>query len=261
MAPCGWTITTCGCGNCWDNYSPQVQARAAALAAMQMWAATGRRYGPCELTVQPCRPRRDLPLYQAWPVIYSEWGYGYGLLNPFINTDGQWVNGGCGVCRCGASCEIPLQGPTTTARVGYVLVDDIPVDSSAFQIQNGYLLVRIDGECWPICQNYSKQDPPKFVVNYQRGNEIPPAVQGAFEILACEYAKACVDAECRLPRRLQSLTRQGVELQVIETDDYLDRAMTGITEVDAVIAADNPFRLTQRPQVFSPDLFPARMVT
>lgn len=261
MAPCGWTVTKCGCGQCWDTYRPEVQQRASALAALQMWALTGRRYGLCDITVQPCRPRRDLPLYQAWPVLYDGWGYGYGIVSPFINVDGNWTNGCWGGCRCRARCEVALEGPTTTARIGDVLVDDIVVDPDAYQVQNGYLLVRIDGSCWPVCQDYSKQDPPKFVVNYSRGNPIPPAVQGAFELLACEYAKACVGSECALPARLSSMTRQGVELQVFETTDYLDRAMTGIPQIDAIISADNPGRLTQRPQVFSPDIYPPRMVT
>lgn len=260
-APCGWTIITCGCGACWDTYSPAVQERAAALAAMQMWAATGRRYGLCTITVQPCRPRPDLPLYQVYPVLWDGWGTGGGIVAPYINEGGQWANGCWGGCRCVARCEVPLEGPTTTAAVGDILVDGVLVPTDAYQIQNGNLLVRIDGQCWPTCNDYSKQDPATFVVTYGRGEPIPPAVQGAFEILACEYAKACTGGKCRLPRRLQSLTRQGVDLQVVPTHDYWDRMMTNITEVDAVIVADNPHRLSQRPQIFSPDMPPPRMVT
>ena len=39
------------------------------------------------------------------------------------------------------------------------------------------------------------------------------------------------------------------------------RLRTGIPEVDDVIAAANPHGLTARPQVWSPDLPPPRVVT
>ena len=136
------------------------------------------------------------------------------------------------------------------------------VDPSAYQIQNNYLLVRTDHGCWPTCVDYSKQDPPEFTVTYRRGEPLPEALQVAAGTLAYEYALACVqDDRCRLPARLQSMSRQGVTVQVAIGTQYLDFGMTGLNEIDALVIVMNPYRATERPMVLSPDRPRPRMVT
>jgi hypothetical protein len=261
--PCNWTLNTSCCPD-WDSYDPGVQELAYDLATTTLWGLTGRRYGRCEITVQPCRQRKNLPLYQAFPV--PGWGNGYwggggGPFMPYI-LNGQWYNSCWGGCTCRASCEIALDGPTTTAGVLQVTTHGDIVDPSAYQIQNGYLLVRIDGHCWPSCINYSHQDPPEFTVTYLRGTEEPPALQVAAGILACEFAKSCLgDADCRLPSRLQALTQQGVSVTVSPFNEYMDLGMTDIPEVDRVVAVLNPYRQQERSRVYSPDRPRPRMVT
>lgn len=264
--PCNWTIDTSCCAVDWESFTPEQQEVGYFLATTTLWAATGRRFGQCEITVQPCRPRRQLPLYEAFPV--PAFGYGAGNadgylmpFSPYI-LDGQWFNGCWGGCTCRASCEIALDGPTTTASVLSVMVDGLLVPTSAYQIQNNHLLVRIDGQCWPTCVNYSEQNPPAFQVTYLRGNEVPRALQIAAGTLACEFARACAgDAECRLPSRLQALSQQGVSVTVSPFNDYLDLGMTDLPEVDRIIVAYNPFRQQERSRVYSPDRLHPRMVT
>jgi len=263
--PCNWTLNTSCCPD-WDSLSPAAQEVGYDLATTTLWALTGRRYGRCEITVQPCRQRRRLPLYQAYPV--PAFGYGVGNsdgylvpFSPYI-LDGQWFNGCWGGCQCRASCEIALDGPTTTAGVLQVTAHGEVVDPSAYLIMNGYLLVRIDGQCWPSCINYSQQDPPEFTVTYLRGNEEPSSLQIAAGILACEYAKACVGAaDCRLPSRLQALAQQGVSVTVSPFNEYMDLGMTDIPEVDRIVAVLNPYRQQERSRVLSPDRPHPRMVT
>lgn len=263
--PCNWSLNTSCCSD-WDSFEPATQEIAYSLATLTLWAATGRRFGRCEITVQPCRQRKNLPLYQAFPV--PAFGYGYGNsdgylmpFSPYI-LDGTWYNGCWGGCSCRASCEIALDGPTTTAGVLSVKVNGEVVDPAAYQIQNNYLLVRIDGMCWPSCVDYSDQTPPAFEVTYLRGDEEPSALQIAGGILACEFAKACIgDDGCRLPSRLQALSQQGVSVTVGPFNDYLDLGMTDIPEVDRVIVALNPFRQQERSRVYSPDRPHPRMVT
>lgn len=255
MAPCGWTLTSCGCGSCWDSYSPDVQTRAAALAAYVMWAATGRQYGKCPITVRPCNPTPVDPLYVEPPLL---------LVDDSLSLTGFLVGGCGGGCSCASRCEVALSGPTTKADVSSVKINGDTVDPDAYQVHNGYLLVRVDGTCWPTCNNPG-QEVAGFEVTYQRGLAIPTAVQSAYEVLACEYAKACADRSgCRLPSRLRSLTRQGVEVEVepaaVATGIGRDWS-TGIDEVDRVISAVNPHRRAERPVVYSPDLPPPRVVT
>ena len=260
--PCDWDIDT-SCVPFWDELTPAAQEVGYHLSTLTLWALTGRRFGQCEITVQPCMERRRWPLYEVFPVPgYGGGGAGIGAAYPYI-LDGSWYNRGCGGgCQCRARCEVALDGPTTTAGVLEVLVHGEVVDPSAYQIQNGYLLVRIDGQCWPGCVDYSKQDPAAFVVRYLRGEELVAGLQMAAGILAGEYALSCDgDDRCRLPARLTSLTRQGVSVQVATINSYMDLGLTEIPEVDRIVVVLNPYQQMSRAQVFSVDRPRPRMVT
>lgn len=260
--PCNWPTVeehtqSCACG--WQERTPAVKALATTLANTGLWAATGRRYGLCEITVQPCRPRSD-PLYQTYPVTpgYSD---GAGLAYPVLDS-GQWRNIGCGpACSCSARCEVDIPGPTTKAEVIAVRVDGMAIDPAAYQVHDRHLLVRVDGECWPSCIDFGEQSPPGFEVQYRRGDPIPDDVKAAAAAFACELAKGLSGGECALPAQITRLTRQGVEVQVADVTSYMDHGLTQIEAVDRVIAYRNPGRLVERPQVWSPDLPPPRTVT
>jgi hypothetical protein len=259
MAPCGWTVTSCGCGSSWDTHAPAAQARAQAMAAYIMWSATGRRYGPCEITVMPAGMCAGTPGPDEGYRVYPLGGAGGGLLSPVIDG-GQWYNRPGGGC-CSTGCEVLLDGPTTTAGIVSVTVAGVLVDSDAYVVQDGHLLVRIDGGCWPCCSNWSSPS-TAFTVVYEIGLAIPAAVQAAFEALACELAKACAGATCALPRTVTRLTRQGVDVEMAEFPTDADGLiLTGIPTVDQVIRADNPSRLSAPPLVLSPDVPRSRRVT
>lgn len=256
--PCGWLVERCGgCGQCWEGLSPEVRDRAGAAASAIVWAATGRRYGLCELTVLPCSPPAQPLGYQSFPVAldnYDAWSLG----------GGSGLCGAGGGCSCRAACEVALDGPVFD--VTDVAVDGESVAPGAYEVHNGYLLVRTDGNCWPSCQTYGVEV-PGFAVTYRRGEEIPDPIMMAAEMLACEYAKACQGRPCGLPARLTRLSRQGVDVEVeagrlssIQTGGRA-RIRTGIRVVDDLLEADNPYGLAERPVVTSPDLVPARVVT
>ena len=259
--PCGWVVGQCTCSpTAWDDYSAEARAQGELFAAHFLWAATGRRYGLCEVTVMPCNPPRPEPAYQTFPLrtSYNPYSGGYQL----SVSNGSVRTGGCGAgCSCTAPCEVRLAVPVES--IVEVLIDGEPVDPSTYQVHNFGILVRLGGLCWPTCATYGEEI-PGFEVTYLRGTRLPDAVQAAFEVLACEYASACSNpgGECRLPTNLQSLTRQGVEVTVQEVDTAKGRMRTGIAKVDDVIEADNPYGLVQAPTVISPDMPPpARMVT
>lgn len=259
MAPCDWDIESCGCGGgCLQQAPPAVRTYAVAAASHIMWALTGRRYGRCEITVQPCNPSPLMPEYQTWPV-GADGPYSGPLGTPVLDG-GRWYNRRGGSC-CTARCEVPLAGPTDTDQVVSVTVAGELVDPAAYQIHDRHLLVRIDGGCWPTCRDYGQQDPPAFEVIYRRGDAVPAPVLGAAAVLACEIGRSCTGGDCRLPGTVSRMTRQGVDVSMVDVTDYLDRGLTGIPEVDRVIAVDNPHRRHSRPQVMSPDMHPPRMVT
>lgn len=262
VAPCDWEVDPSVCWPEWATVDPAIQARAITLATRQMWAATGRQYGPCEWTIQPCAPGRRPPLYQVYPEPFGRgsWGGGAGYY-PYI-IDGQWFNpgwGGCGCCSTG--CEVLLQGPTRTVAIQEVTVAGVVVPPEAYVVQNAEILVRIDGNCWPSCVNFGHQDPPDFEIRYLRGLPVPAAVLIAAGELAAEFAKACINLPCRLPQRLRRLTRQGVELMVDQVDRNSSKFLTGIEEIDMVIQSENPNGLQARPRIYSPDRRKARRPT
>lgn len=264
--PCGWAAESCGCSaKCLDGLPPHARDFAVDAAALVVWAATGRRYGLCEVEVLPCNPRPALPLWETFPVAggragYDPWGAVNEQAGPVLQG-GTWRNTCGGGCRCRATCEVPLPGPVAT--VLDVTVDGEVVPLSAVQVHNRNLLVRTDGDCWPTCTVFDAEV-PGFVVGYELGQRIPTGIQRAFEMLTCEYAQLCAGGVCRLPGRLTSLTRQGIEVQVEQvTTDQAKRLRTGIKLVDDLIDADNPHALTTAPTVMSPDLpeQQARVVT
>lgn len=257
-APCGWVLDACGCGGgCLDKTSPDTAATAKDLAAMVMWAATGRRYGLCELTVLPVNPGCSEPLYQTFGLDRGGYSSGSGLATPVLEA-GQWSNRCGGGCTCRGDCGVYLDGPV--ASVVEVLVDGVEVDPALYEVHDRTLLIRVDGVCWPTCQTLGV-DIPGFEVTYLRGTPVPAGVLTAAGQLACEYASLCRSGECRLPARMQSLSRQGVDVTVLQNPTDRGFIRTGLPLVDAVIEADNPYGLTERPRVLSPDLPTARRVT
>lgn len=256
-APCEWDVDPVALGVCsaWADYPEETQENALALASNFLWAATGRRYGVCTLTVRPSQSHRGELSYQAYPVIpgsQAELGQPGG---PFL-FGGRWFNAGCQSACCGNSaCAIVLRGPV--ASVDEVLVGGEVVPASAYRVDlamGAYLLVRIDGECWPMCQNFTAEpgEEGSFEVTYGIGLPLPAALQVAAALLACEYAKHLTGGACALPARMTRLSRQGVEVEVAPPDP--GEGTTGIKMVDDVIATLNPGKRRSPPVVLSLDL-------
>lgn len=239
--PCTWDLTVDDA--CCPGFSalPLAQRqRVLRLATKVMWAATGRRYGVCTNVVRPCGADRRC----------GDCGGFYffnGWMRPFI-LNGLWRNCSCGCpCDCRPHCQIKLAG--WVDNVSQVLIDGVILAASAWRVDDNQWLVRTDGECWPRCQDYNVDVPAvgTLQVTYGRGEPVPLDVLDAASLLACEFAKSvCGDKTCRLPGRLQTLTRQGVTTSMVSIDMMLARNLTGLPEVDIVIMADNPYGRKQR---------------
>jgi hypothetical protein len=258
VAPCDWTIDTTCCPG-WDDYDPAVQANATAWATEILDSLTARRFSQCAVNYRPCGPRCNSSFgYLTWPVGQSGAnGGGMPWMIPYVDA-GVWRNCGCtGGCSCRAACEVPFPGPV--AAVTEVMIDGIVLDPDAYRIdtyRDMPVLVRVDGECWPTCQDVSvgPEEVGAFTIVYQPGEALPVAGTIAAGMLACEFAKACVGAECALPQQLASLSRNGVEVTVVDPATLLDQGLTGIASVDLWIKSVNPFRRTMRSRVYTPDI-------
>jgi hypothetical protein len=254
--PCGWTIPTPLCCPDWDTFSPTVQAAAQDYAALILWAATGRQYGLCDVTVRPCGMRACADGTAEF------WGFDWsgGTWVPYI-FNGVWFNCACpGVCCCEPRCQVRLMGPV--ASITEVLIGGIAVDPSAYRVDDNHWLVRTDGDCWPWCADMDSDDGASvFEVSYKRGSPVPAALLRAASTLACEFGKACVGGDCRLSPRVSSIVRNGITIDMGDPNDVLDNGLTGLWEVDTVIRALNPAALPQRLRIYAPELNVPRTVT
>src|SRR3546814_15264182 len=92
---------------------------------------------------------------------------------------------------------------------------------------------------------------------YNRGYPVPAGGQVAAGLLAVELAKAaCGDKSCGLPQRVQSITRQGVNIAVLDAFDAIDPGHTGIGLIDSWVAS--VVRRPPRLRVYSPERMPPR---
>lgn len=263
MGPCAWEIPFNTCCDCWESTPLQVQEAAIAYATTVMWAATGRQFGLCPQTIRPCgKTCRDDGVAGFY--------WSNGLFMPYL-LNGQWRNCYCGCgtgpgcCTCEPRCQVYLPGPV--ASVTEVVQDGFLVDPSAWRVDDAKWLVRTDGECWPACQDYNVDsglgvfNDNTLQVTYVRGEPVPAALINAAGTLACEFAKACQSQPCRLPGRLSTVARQGVQLTFQNIDFLIGSMFTGIPEVDQIIKAYNPYGLPRPMRLLSPDLPKSRTVT
>lgn len=265
--PCNWVINFNDCCDCWDELDPTAKQRALNYATTILWAATGRQFGECTQTVRPCG------LYCADS---GTMGYFWsdGLFAPWIPYifNGAWRNCWCGCgtgpgcCSCEPSCQVYLPGPVTS--VTSVIENGILLNPSTYRVDDGKWLVRTETDaCWTQCQDYNVDaglglfNDNTLVVTYTQGEPVPAALLDAAATLACEFAKACQNQPCRLPGRLSTVARQGVQLTFQNIDDLIRAGLTGIPEVDQIIRAYNPYGLPRPMRVWSPDLPKLRVTT
>jgi hypothetical protein len=256
VGPCGWTIPDPLCCDEWETLDPVVQAAAGDYAALILWAATGRQFGLCEVTVRPCGMKRC----DDGGAEFYGYDWSSGTWTPYI-FNGTWYNCSCaGACCCDPRCQVRLMGPVDS--IVEVLIGGIAVDPATYRVDDNHWLVRTGGECWPTCADMDTDDGDNvFEVTYRRGTTPPPALLRAASTLECEFGKACVGADCRLSNRVTSIARQGINIEMADPAAFLDDGMTGLWEVDSVIAALNPFKRKQRARIWAPEMTPPRMVT
>lgn len=260
--PCVWPIQYTECVSGGDDeslpeaigdLSPEQRERVEKMAVEFLWNWTGRGLGLCEISVRPCRTGCPRPA-----TYYGQPGLMGGSRVAQIGPGSYWLDYACGCptsrCRCGTGPEsVRLPGPIdeiTEVRVGGEVLPE-----SAYRVDNRSLLVRTDGEIWPMCQDMTADgdQPGTWEVTYTYGIPVPVGGEVAAGVLAEEMAKAlCNDGSCRLPERVQTVTRQGVTMAMLDMMEDVEKGRTGLWLVDSWISSVMAPR--PRSSVLSPDL-------
>lgn len=261
--PCSWPVDYSACGGGLPEPLASLPASGVAvfeeMAATYLWNWTGRKYGLCEVNLRPCRQ-------ECWQGQSTFWGgSGTGLpgSRPFypVLIRGQWTNVSCGQCGddCGCDGTPALRLPGPINSITNITIDGEVLAPSAYRVDNNRLVVRMDGGRWPTCQDMSAPlgEEDTWSILYNRGYPVPAGGQVAAGMLAVELAKAaCNDKTCGLPRRVQSITRQGVTVAVLDAFDDIDEGHTGIWLIDSWVSS--VVRRPRKWKVLSPDRMPPR---
>lgn len=247
--PCAgsWTPLWCPDPAVPPDAPAEVVENMTAVAAELLYQLSGQRFGQCAVTLRPCR--RDC----AGDTAVAGWTGPSAELR-----DGAWYNLACGACPAGGCACSPLSeallpGPVdvTVVKVdGLVLT--VGVD---YRVDDHRILVRLGGEVWPSCQDLDLDDTEigTWSVTGLFGEPLPVSGRWALGEFAGELINACVGRACALPRQVQSVARQGVNMTFVDLSDLLDAGRTGLTRVDQFIMAFNPHGLRSRPQVYDVD--------
>jgi len=251
IGPSNWAVSYAACaGTPWEDDSDD-QTLFETMATTYLWEWTARKYGLDDVTIRPCRKGcTQLPTFFAESPYVRAFGLVAGAMEgiggwlPILFGDGLFgplMCGDCGMsddCSCGYVSSFWLPGPV--ASVTQIVIDGSVLSTDAYRL-DGMKLVRTDGGHWPHCQLLGEAagQPGTWSIEYQRGLPVPMGGQVAAGILAIELSKAaCNDGTCQLPQRVQTITRQGVTMAML--DDFtnsLDQGYTGIWVVDSWIAS------------------------
>jgi hypothetical protein len=150
--------------------------------------------------------------------------------------------------RCSHGWYSRLRLPDGSARVEQVVVDGEPLDAGLWQ-QSGGWLWRVGGHGWPPHGG-------RVVVTYGYGVNPPQAGVDAAVALAEQFVLATTDpGACELPQRVTSVSRQGVDVTLLDPQEFLTDGRTGLYSVDLFLAAENPGGRARVPSaVWSPQI-------
>lgn len=166
----------------------------------------------------------------------------------FHNTVIRPLRRGCGCSQeCWADTEIELPGPVVASSL-VVTIDGVVLDSSRYELYDGHTLVRTDGGTWPICSHQGTPIGTDWSIAFTYGQQVEMDGIVACRELAVHVAMALSGKPSKIPARATSVSRGGVSINLLRGRDR-----TGIPLVDDFLDAVNPYRLTGRGSVVSPD--------
>lgn len=236
--------------------SPAITGAALEAASEVLWERTGHQFGSCSITLRPCRTDcGPSPNSGAW---WSGVGWPTDSWSAYARSLFEfWWAADCGRCSGCCSCNEAdtLRLPERAQSIQSVIVDGVElVEEANWLFYNNELLVRTDGEQWPMCQDWTVPvtGTGAWSVSATFGLPVPTSGQFAVAELAREYALWCSGEECMIPATAKSVTRQGVTFSIPETteDDLANLPM-----VSKFLYTFNPLGIRDRARAWNPDDF------
>lgn len=241
-----WAEISDLCAPCNDySLDPQLLEDCLLMASGVLYNLAPIKYpGVGEETVRPCAMRRG---YDSGPPSRRAGAH---------PGSGWWAEHGrpWGACACNheqVGCySIPAVrlGAVPIVEIVEVKIDGEVLDPSRYRVDNWDTLVRLpdaDGRNpgWHCCQRIDLPDtePHTWSVKYKFGSEPPIGGVRAAASLGCQLALSMSPRDgvnCRLPRRVQSITRQNMTAAVIDPFTLFDKGLTGLAEVDLWLASE-----------------------
>lgn len=257
------TSATSGPCETWDPIwccdlleSAAVTGTALEAATEVLYSLSGHRFGICQLELWPCR--RSC-FGDIWPFgsNWWQWGGSSSYYPQPALIAGMWFNLTCGQCADQCSCTTLSQVklPTPVSEVVEVRVDNVVLTPDVdYRLDNYNMLTRLGGDEWPLCNDFSQTaGTGTWSVTIRIGEEVPQLGKMAVGELACEFAKACLGQECRLPQPLTSLARQGISMSFVDPNALFAEGRIGLYFSDLFIATYNPKRRLSRSRVYDID--------
>lgn len=256
-------LAECGCVS--GDPTEQQLSDSVNLSTAILYALSGRRWpGLATHTVRPCS-KTIADVYRQFdstlPRAYDGITYGY----PFfpVRSGGEWYNISSSSCACQnvSSCgctvlpEITL-GYWWVSAVSEVKIDGVVLDPANYRLDEDRKLVRTDGGTWPCCQDLSLADTEEntFSITFDAGRTPPAAGIAVARELACELLKFYNGQDCALPKRVTTVTREGVTMALLDPQTFIQEGRTGLPNVDMWLHSVNPEKLSRRGRVWSPDM-------
>ncbi len=245
---CGWDLDYSSCEaddrdkKFLSELAPELKELVEDMATDLLSRWTGGVFGPCPYVIRPCRNATDhgrsLREFTAASTRRTA-----GATWSSVVIEGRPYALGCGQCGSRCACVDGVRAldlPWPVHSILRVEIDGETVPAEAYRVDEGRRLVRQDGGTWPLTQDLlaAPGEPDTFVIEYERGLPVPAGGRVAAGALAMEFAKAmCNDSSCRLPERLQTVSRQGVTVTMLDGFEDLAEGRTGIWIVDSWVAS------------------------
>ena len=142
-----------------DALDESVKTFVEGLAWMTLRTLTAYRLATCPVKLRPASAGcLGIPTWVEAPVATGRMSNGSYIPVPFrsapfipIAVGGSWYNITC-ACESGCSCQfVPtIVLPSNAGGIDYIKIGADTLPRTAYRIDNGNLLVRTDGEKWPL---------------------------------------------------------------------------------------------------------------
>jgi hypothetical protein len=226
---------------------------AIAAATEILDAFSGRQFSPCPITIRPCQSSCGDGMWFGAPASWWQWGT---WPRPLF-YQGSWYNLTCGSCGDNCSCSYISEArmPVPVSAIQQVKVDGVVLPTTAYALRDYRHLMRVDGGIWPLCNDLLKDDNQTgtWSVTLQVGEPVPTLGQLAMGELVCQLMGLLSNGECRLPKPVQSMTRQGVTMNFLDPAEIFPNGQLGLYLCDLFIQSVNPSHLPARAKVYDLD--------